>query len=484
MLLGSITALAWKPWPLPMDSADRALDTLLYHGSWSGVAATGSRAPFWFSANTSGAVSTRPLSTLLRGGISKPAVRPARWWDYSYGVDLVGGVEQMPQKRSGCIVTPSHPALYGRIVELYAHARLWCFDFTVGWKPLDAGNHDYELSSGGMIMSRNAPSIPRISIGIDRYTAFPFTYGYLEIKGNVTHGWFTDGIGVKNTLLHYKHIGVRLGGKLPVNISYEFHHAAQWGGVSEVYGDLGSSLASWWNIFKAGAGGKMANDQMNAEGNHMGSQMVGLDVKFPDWKISAWWQNIFEDGPILPIWKTMNVYDGLWGISIRQQRWPFISGVVYELFHTTDQSGPAHDIDGIVFGGADSYYINGIYYQGWNHYMMTVGNPFITSPVYNTGTSLFTENNRTTTHHVAIQGDIYGFRYRAHYSHSRNLGRYSAYRASENNGFLLEVHKVVPQAWGLDFGLSLGADFGTQFGNSFGAMVTVAKRGIAWKSKR
>ena len=493
IILSSLSVNAWKPWPLPMDSADTALDTLSYHGSWYGVASSGKYAPFWFSAGKDGAISFSPYSTGLRGGISKPATRPARWWDYSYGIDLAGGLcssRMLPQ--AGCIVRDT-PIYFGHIVELYAHARLWCFDFTVGWKPLDVGNQDNELSAGSLLFSHNAPTFPRISIGIDRYTPFPFTYGYLEVKANLTHGWMIDNIGVQHTMLHYKYIGVRLGGRLPVNISYEFHHAAQWGGTSDRYGDLGNGIRQWANIFRAGAGGVMANDQINAEGNHLGSQMLGIDVKWSGWKISAYWQNIFEDGPILPMWKTMNIHDGLWGLSIRQNKWPFVSAILYEFLNTTDQSGTAHDIDGMVFGGCDDYYRNSIYTQGWNHYRMTIGNPFITSPIYNTSLDDGTDNNRTFTHHIAICGDIYGFEYTARYNHSRNYGRYVRTDNTINNSILLEVEKRIPEAWNLTFGIAFGADIGNQFNkpyepyrtkNCFGAMITIAKRGIIWKSKK
>ena len=223
-----------------MDSADNRRDTLTYFGEFMGLASSGRFAPFWMSANRDGVVSVSPYSAHLRGGIEKEAVRDARWWDYSYGADVR---LQITDNRLQRIGDNGQSVGYGlQIVKLYAHARLWCFDVTVGVKPFDMGNQDYELSAGGFLFSRNAPSMPRISVGIDKYTAFPFTYGYMEVKGGITHGWFVDNIGTKKTLLHHKHLGVRLGGKLPVNINYEFHHATQWGGVSEWYGELGSSL--------------------------------------------------------------------------------------------------------------------------------------------------------------------------------------------------------------------------------------------------
>ena len=81
-------------------------------------------------------------------------------------------------------------------------------------------------------------------------------------------------------------------------------------------------------------------------------------------------------------------------------------------------------------------------------------------------------------HHVGIKGDIFGFRYRAMVNHADNYGTYGSPKRTHNTAFLLEVKKVVPQAWNLEFGVSLAGDFGDQYGNCFGAMVTIRKQGI------
>ncbi len=468
----ALPALAWKPWPLPMDSADRAQDTIVYGAMLTAVTSTGDYAPFWLQTNRNGAISYRPHSGNLSAYIGKQATRPNRWWDYDFGLELVGQLHT----KGGT----------GFLQQCYGHVRLYVFDITAGIKPETFGNQDAELSSGGFLFSQNAHPIPRITVGIDRWTAFPFTYGYLEVKGGITHGWFADNEYIKNGYLHYKFVGGRLGGRLPVNISYEFHHAAQWGGTSPVYGDLGNSFKDWLHAFSAKAGGTMANDQLNAQGNHIGSQNVGLDIKWSDWKISAYWQNLFEDGPIKLIGTSMNAPDGVWGVVVSQKRWPFIDKICYEFVQTTDQSGPYHDRDGLVFGGSDNYFQNGIYRNGWNYFRRTIGTPFITSPMYNADGTIYTLNNRVMAHYFALKGDIYGFRYRALASYAKNYGTYSTGDAtfSTNTALLLEVTKLVPQAWGLEFSLSLAADFGTQFGNDFGVMVSVAKRGIIWSSNK
>jgi hypothetical protein len=279
--------------------------------------------------------------------------------------------------------------------------------------------------------------------------------------------------------LHHKFIGFRFGGDLPVNISYEFHHAAEWGGVSPVYGDVGSDLKSFLNVFIAQAGGTMINDQANAQGNHVGSQQLTLTAKGQGWHLSAYWQNFFDDNFAF-IGLGQNLPDGIWGVSLQQTRWPFIQGVTYEYMNTTDQSGPWHDRDGLCYGANDAYYRNIVFQNGWNYFYRSMGTPFITSPLYNIDGTIYTLNSRVRLHHIGIRGDIYGFKYRMLCSYARNYGNDNTSKLllSTNTAALLEINKHVEKAWGLDFGIALACDFGSQFGHQVGAMLTIRKQGI------
>ena len=88
------------------------------------------------------------------------------------------------------------------------------------------------------------------------------------------------------------------------------------------------------------------------------------------------------------------------------------------------------------------------------------------------------QNNRIRAHYIGLAGDIYGFEYRVMGSYCRNWGTYSKPLMMHNTSLMLEVHKKVPQAWGLDFGIRLATDIGTQYGNTFGAMITISKQGL------
>jgi hypothetical protein len=470
-----IHAQNWNWWPLGLTHDQIKGDTLYYGAEILGVASSGRFAPFWLQSNRNGNISTSPYSGNLSAWICKPAAQSRRWFDYTFAVQMTGRI----QSNISTVFSPYQKQITGYFNQLYAHIRLYFVDITAGIKPINYESIDPLLSSGSMILSGNSQPIPRVTIGIEDYIPFPGLFGYVELKGGITYGWLADDVYIQNCRLHHKFAALRFGGKLPVNLSYEFHHAAQWGGISPVYGDVGSDLHSFLNVLTAQSGGTMSNDQQNAQGNHVGSQQLALTAKGEGWNVTAYWQNFFDDNFAF-LGVGQNLPDGIWGVSIQQTRWPFIQGVTYEYMNTTDQSGPWHDRDGLCYGANDSYYRNSVFQNGWNYFYRSMGTPFITSPLYNNDGTIYTLNSRVRLHHVGIRGDIYGFKYRLLCSYARNFGNNNASKAtlSTNTATLLEVSKRIEKAWGLDFGLSLAGDFGTQFGNQFGAMLTIRKQGI------
>ena len=469
--------LSWNWWPTGIrDSVTAGRDTLRWTAGLSATASSGKYAPFWLQSNQNGDLSSSPYSGKLTAGIYKEAVHDERWWDYDFGVQLTGRV-QSPIPNSSFATQRTYGT--GYFNQLYAHLRLYIFDITAGIKPMIYETQDTALTMGSLVFSGNSQPLPRITIGIDRYVPFPGCYGYLEFKGGLTHAWMADQVYMRGSYMHHKFAALRIGGRLPVNISYEFHHAAQWGGISPVYGDIGSGWKDFQNVLMAHAGGVMRNDQANAQGNHVGSQQLMLTGKGQGWELSAYWQNFFEDNFAF-IGDGQNITDGLWGICLKQTRWPFIQGVTYEFLNTTDQSGPWHDRDGLCYAGNDSYYQNSVFQNGWNYFYRSMGTPFITSPLYNADGTIHTLNSRVRVHHLGVRGDIYGYRYRLKASYARNYGNDVTSRAVEstNTALLLELTKHVDKAWGLDFGLRLAADLGTQFGNQFGGQITIRKDGI------
>ncbi|MDD3322741.1 MAG: capsule assembly Wzi family protein [Paludibacter sp.] len=442
-------------------------DSIKYNVCLMGLYSTGEYSPFWLQNRQFGEISSLPSSADVMLGLDKEFSQPKSLFDYGFKTNILLQNDNLKT------------TVYFH--EIYAKVRLSVFDLVIGSREENLGNQDSTLSCGGLFFSHNARPMPKITLGIERFTPVPFTKGFLEVKGALVHGWFTDNTYIQNMLLHHKYAYLRVGGKFPVHLQYGLDHVAQWGGYVPGLGQQPTSLKDYKVIFFAGHGGSNANisDQINALGNHIISQSTRLDVDISDYKISTYWQNLSEDGPIRIIYNSMNVSDGLWGISIKNKNFPYVKGFLYEYMNTTDQSGPYHDKDGIIYGGNDSYFNNGIYPTGWTYFTRTIGSPFFTSPIYNKNSEVYLLNNRVQVHHIGIEGEIEEFDYKFMTSYSKNYGSYSVPFAEmkPSTSLLLEINKRFPQFYNIEAGCSIGVDVGKMYGNSVGCLFSIKKIG-------
>ena len=439
-------------------------DTIRYDVGVLGVASTGEYSPFWLQNRAYGKIASSPTSADMLVGISKEFGSKKRLFDYGFKANLL------------LQINDTKTSAYFH--ELYLKTRISVFDLIIGAREEHLGNQDSTLSCGGFLFSQNARPMPKITLGIEHFTVVPFTYEFVEIKGAISQGWFTDNnYGV---LLHHKYAYLKLGGRLPVHFQYGLDHVAQWGGNIPGWGVQPTGISDFVDIFFGRSGGSTANrsDQINALGNHIISQSMKLEADIADFHVSGYWQNLSEDGPIRIIWNTMNRPDGLWGLTIRNKNFPFVKGVLYEYLNTTDQSGPYHDKDGLIYGGGDNYF-NGQYPTGWSYYSRTIGTPFITSPVYNKNGAINMLNNRVQVHHIGLEGDISGYSYKMLGSLSKNYGTYGAPypEMMRNTSLMLEVNKQFHALSNIQCGVAIGADFGKLYGNTVGCKFSIKKTG-------
>jgi len=388
-------------------------DTISYSLNSQIMAGNGTYASFLSTANQYDRFCFAPNSLTIWGMLHKNVNR-LKELDYGFGMELDGNVSKSENR-----FFPN---------ELYIQGKYLFMNLYVGMKQQMFGNQDKELSSGGMLWSQNSRPMPKITIESDGYIKIPYTKGFLEVKGSISHGWLNDNSGYKNLLMHHKYGYFRLGGHWPVNISYGIQHVAQWGGSSEKYGSMPVTFENFVRIFLAKSGSSSANlsDQKNTLGNHIISQNLGLDIKLEQASVSFYWQNINEDKPIKIITKTPNIEDGLWGVSIRIPQFKALHHFVLEYVSTTDQNGPWHDLDGVIFGGQDNYYNNGFYPNGWSYHKMTIGNPWLTSPKYNKDGYTSIHNNTIRLYYFSGEGKIKSVNYRLTIAQSKNYGHTQA----------------------------------------------------------
>jgi hypothetical protein len=454
-------------------SAQHRTDTIGYTIDARFNGGTGSYAPFLSTANQYDRYSFTPNSGTLWGTVHKE-IQNIRLFDYGFGAELDGNVSKKESR--------FFPG------ELYIQGKAWFLNVFAGCKQETFGNQDAELSAGGMLWSQNSRPIPNISIETNGFIDVPYTKGYVAVKGGLSHGWFDENIGTKNLLLHHKYAAIQVGGSFPVTINYGIQHVVQWGGVSTKYGTMPVTLDNYLRIFLGEHGGSTANesDQINTLGNHIISQNLGFDLKLKSIVVSLYWQNLTEDPPVKFITAAPNVMDGLWGLSVHFPTFKPFNAFVLEYMSTTDQSGPWHDLDGVIYGGTDGYYQNGSTPGGWSYHGMTIGNPWLTSPNYNSNGSTTTENNFVRLYYFSGKGSIHTTNYRVSVAYSENFGSYDSsngYKLSYANckkqlSYQLETFTPVNFLRNTKISLGIAGDSGAMYGNNLAFIFGVSYTGF------
>ena len=460
-------------------------DAVKYGLSLSTLTSEGEFAPFWLQSLEYGKVFHTPNTSYASATILKEYGDKRRIFDYGFKADFL--------LRSDLAIKGIYVPIQNEFYfhELYAKARIFGFNMIVGSKEEIIGNQDSTLSSGGIIFSRNARPIPKITFGLTDFTALPGSGNMIFIKGALSHGQFIDNINAKDVLLHHKYLYLRFAGNdLPIWFEAGVDHFAQWGGVLPKFGKINTNLTNYIRVFLGKQGGSDATlgDQVNAFGNHILSQSVKGGFSLGDYKISTYWQNLSEDGPLKFFWGAMNKEDGLFGFSVKNKSFKLLQGFLYEYMNTSDQSGPYHDKDGMVYGGRDGYFNSE--YGSWTNYDRIIGTPFITSPVYYKKGEVKITNSAVKIHHIGLEGELLGFEYTLLATLNKNYGHY--YETWENKrpdimrlnkSLLLELNKKFGKKQTLETKLSLGADFGEMYGKNLGVMFTIKKTGDLFKVK-
>ena len=438
--------------------AQQSTDTITYSLNARFNPGFGTYAPFLSTVNQYDRHSLTPNSLSTWGTIRKNAVKT---FDLGFGAEIDANV------------SPTDKRLFPG--ELYVEGKVGPFLANLGMKREIFGNQDPELSSGGLIGSQNSRPIPCLTFETDGWVDVPFTKGYLEFLGGMANGWFSDKTVTTNTLLHHKWLHARIGGSFPVTMNYGLHHVAQWAGNSPQFGESKPTLDNFMRVFlaKGGSIDGPATEYYNTLGNHIISQNLGLSLKLTNLSVDLYWQNISEDKPVLRMNKAHNKQDGLWGVSLRMPTFRPLHAVVAEFLSTTDQSGPWHDLDGVILGGTDGYYNNGVYPNGWSFYGMTIGNPWLTSPKYNTDGLVVIENNCVRLFYLSGMGELNDFNYRFTTAYSMNWGLISRVMAPSKRQFSgqLEVFHALPFLKNTEASLGISGDRGTKYGNNLALLM-------------
>lgn len=461
------------------------------------VSFASNRNPFWLNANKYGLSSVRAQSAYIRAKITRQDEFGK--WHLDYRADIAGAIDHT----SGLIIQ-----------QLYGEAQYKKVRFAIGSKerPLELKND--ELSSGSMTLGINSRPVPQVRVELpDYWQVTP----WLGLKGHVAYGWFTDGKWqenyqptgsryVRKALYHSKSGYLHFGNeeRFPLSGTLGLEMATQFGGT--IYNldathpkvELDHGLKAFWNAFFSGGNDPTDGVYANNSGNMLGSWIADISYKFPTWKVRAYYDHFFEDHSGLFMlgsggWNADNtkqsrhftgykLKDGLWGVEVTLPKNRFVSDIVYEYLYTKYQSGPLyHDHTAQIpdeVGGKDGYYSHNLY-LAWAHWGQVIGNPLITSPIYNKDRVLQIRNNRLFAHHIGFRGNPTDrLHYRFLLTYSENWGSYFAPFKDKkyNTSILCEVSYSLPKDWQITS--SFGIDRGNLLDNNVGLQIGLSKRGL------
>jgi hypothetical protein len=359
---------------------------------WSDAAFSGfvNQIPFWLKSNRWGEISPDSMQLALGIGASQSLLF-SEWLSLDLKADLSTRIKEDPD-------------FYIR--EVYGKLKLSSFYLSGGVFQDTRGElPDESLSSGRMVISGNAPPIPKITFASDGFVPVPFTQEQLLVKGGISHGWFSGERYIDGPLLHEKWAYAKIQRKDIFSIHFGLIHEGIWAGFDP---DGNGGSPSWDSFLGILLGRQSAEnpdlpDWIGLEGNHLGIWDIGSTISFDRFDLNLYKHHYFEDSTGLL--KIRNFRDGLWGINIETEYiFPFLDSILFERVYTWDQSGDYHNIGEIILGGRDVYYSHYFYKSGWTNDGWINGNPFILTA--GEGEDLRIAGNRIFARHIGIRGHI------------------------------------------------------------------------------
>ncbi len=456
----------------------------------SGTASSGENAPLWLSSNKYGIVSPYANSSYERVNFHRDMDNDSlRLWKRGYGVDIM-----LSQNAQSSFF----------IHQAYAEMEWKKLGILIGAKERGIDLRNDELTSGGLSHGINSAPIPMVLGEID-YFSIPGMHNWLKVKGRLGYGMTTDGRWIENwtadkntqryrsnILYHEKAIYFKIGreDKFPMTFDIGLQMMAQFGGTCynlEGRGIEGTTtrhfkenLNAFWHAFwPMGSSDETDGAYQNAAGNTLGSYNMRLQWDSDNWGIGAYFERFFEDHSMLVV--QYGIYDHLLGIEARLPKNNIASHLLIEHISTKDQSGAVyHDETANIpeqLAGRDNYYNHHIY-SGWQHWGMAIGNPLLTSPIYNTPHKLHFYNNRLQAWHIGIDGDpCKEVHWVAKATFSRNWGTYAKPFDEIANDQHYMVSAQYSPAWAKDWSgtLAFAISHSEIIGNTTGAQLTVRK---------
>jgi hypothetical protein len=449
--------------------------------------------PFWMRSMKSGSIPTDGISVSLIGGAFKEYNTETKKL-----VDWGAGFEGRANAGTNSELI---------LIEAYTKLRFSIFEIKGGRFREHIGLVDSTLSTGAFSLSGNALGVPKIEAGIANYWNVPLTKGFIAIKGNFAHGWMDKQILRKNIdttpvphddayfhqLSAYGRIGkhdskIRLFGGL--------NHLVVWGLENELYSNWGLSDFETFKYVIMGKPFGKNNIPTSKVGNHVGTIDQAMEWETEQILFAGYHQFFYDVGALATF---ANAKDGLWGISLKNKQtktnnfhW---NKFLFEFMYSKSQGG---EIDSKPrASGAEDYYNNFEYYNGWSYKGENMGNTLFTSKKYlrdgfPTLTRQYFSNNRIIAYHGGAEFDINNWYCKGLLTYTLNYGTYTTSTGERGLGSTIHLYNppyfpksnqfsVYFESYrilrnGMELRIQLAFDKGDLLYNSVGSGISLTKR--------
>lgn len=388
-----------------------------------------------------------------------------------------------------------------RLQQLYGELKYRGTFIVLGMKHSHSLIVDDTLSSGDFTRSNNSKPIPGVSMGFIDFQDIPFTNGWLQIEGELMYGKMTDSgfkkdmfsyyNGLISTGLYYtyKRCYFRTKPTQPLVLTFGMQAAGLFGGTSKVYRKgvmvkeekRGFHIRDIFDMFFP-----IEGNEDYYKGSSLGSWDFKAEFSFSNGSsLKAYFEWPWEDGSGIG---RRNGWDGIWGLQYNFAKPGPVSKILFEFLDFTNQSGPIHYSPGDNPGtdltsqatGGDDYYNNG-YYGAYAYYGMSIGTPFLVSPLYNKDGYPEYQHNRARGFHAAIMGELgseWAYRSMVSYQQAGGSGRTPAPHKLYDTSMMVDV-MWAPERFlkGISLHATAAFDAGRLRGNNFGMMFGVKYSG-------
>ncbi len=345
------------------------LDSLQLNAGSLGTVAKQGYQPLWLVANRWGAITDQQYDASTYFGFRNTHVFGKK---YSSKFNPTGVEQPLFYVNYGANIINNNHFQNTIFQEGYVKAGYKHLEIRYGRFKDIPGEVDKDLSSGSLGVSGNALPIPKLSIALTDYVNVPFTNGWLQVKGQLSHGWLGNDRFL-NSYYHEKTLYVRAG-KKKLKVFVGFQHYVEWGGRRDSI-QLDRSFKGFLNVFfsrsNADDGSGIDPQSIIKYGNYFAGDQRGVFELGFDLETNDAMLHFYHQTP----------FDGTWGVDIRnidnlsglslvpKNENSLLKKVLVEFIYTKQAENYAPPLQ------RQAYYNNGYYKTGWEYDGQIVGTP-------------------------------------------------------------------------------------------------------------